>query len=152
MSKVIKKKSTDFLKKKKFITKAYIKKLLTCNVNDCVLYNINKLGNLIDTNKTYLVNYLQLLNLLNNIQSYAYIKFPVLYGRDEKDILDKISILNQCTQERIIFYIENYALLEEKQQLTINDIYDQGKVLDLVFLKHSNMDSFVKIYFLLFTF
>jgi hypothetical protein len=148
MSKVIKKKSADFLKKKKFITKAYIKKLLTCNVKDCILYDINKIGHIIDTNKTYLVNYRALLNLLNNIYSYAYIRFPVLYGRDEKDIVDKISILNQCAQERIIFYIENYVLLKEKQKLTINDIYDQSKTLDLIFLKHSNMDSFVKIYFL----
>ncbi len=148
MKKSIIKKNSDLIKKKKLLTKAYIKKLLTCNVKDCFIYDINKNGNILTTNKSYLVNYRPLLNLLNNIYSYTYIKFPLLYGRSEQDILDKISILNQCTQERIIFYIENYTPISGKKISTINDIYNKGKFIDLVFLKHSNMDSFVKIYFL----
>lgn len=140
----------DYLKNNKFVNKLYIKKLFKCGYNDCIYYNINKDGNLIDTTKTYLVNYLQLLNLVNNVQSYAYIKFPLLYGRNEKDILDKLIILNQCNQERIVFFIENEERIVEnnkKNSSTINDIYDKSKVVDLVFLKHSNIDNFVKIYF-----
>lgn len=144
----MKKDIKPYLKKSKFINKIYIQKLLKCVLKDCTLYYLNKLGNYIDTNKTYLVNYLQLLNLVNNIQSYAYIRFPLLYGRNEKDILDKLIILNQCTQERIIFYIENYLPENNKKSnSTLNDIYDKNKPIWLVFLKHSNIDNFVKAYF-----
>ncbi len=89
----MKKDNKSYLKKAKFINKLYIQKLFECTYNECISYNINKNGKLIDTNKTYLVNYLQLLNVINNIQSYAYIKFPLIYGRNEKDILDRLIIL-----------------------------------------------------------
>ncbi len=149
MKKSIVKKSSDFTKKKKLLTKVYIKKILTCNEKDCTLYYLDKNGNLVSSNKAYLVNYLQLLNLLNNIQSYSYIKFPLLYGRSEQDILDKILILNQCVQERIVFYIEKYTESSTKNEIfTINDIYEKNKILRLIFLKHSNIEKFVKIYFL----
>ncbi len=140
MKKVIK----DYLKNKKFVNKLYIQKLLKCGLNDCSLYYLNKNGNYLNINKSYLVNYLQLLNLINNVQSYAYIKFPLLYGRDEKDILDKLIILNQCNQERIVFFIETAY----NKKSSYEDIYDKSKIIDLVFLKHSNIDNFVKIYFL----
>ncbi len=136
-----------YLKKTNFINKLYIQKLLKCVPKDCTLYYLNKNGNYIDTNKGYLVNYLQLLNLINNIQSYAYIKFPLLRGRNEKDILDRLIILNQCTQERIVFYIENYSFKTNVTYDQYEDIYDKSKIVDLVFLKHSNIDNFVKGYF-----
>ncbi len=148
MKKSVIKKNSDFIKKKKLLTKTYIQKLLTCNEKDCTLYYLDKNGIYYDTNKKYLANYLQLLNLLNNIQSYSYIKFPLLYGRNEQDILDKISILNQCTQERVVFYIVNKKNLSNKNILTIQDIYEKTKFVDMVFLKHSNIEKFVKVYFL----
>ncbi len=147
MKKSVQKKKSDLVKKKTLLTKAYIQKLLTCNVKDCILYMLNKDGNLINTKKTYLANYSQLVNLLNNIYSYAYIKFPLMYGRNEQDILDKISILNQCAQEKIIFYIESYSSRENIKESSYEDIYTKHKVVDLVFLKHSNMENFVKVYF-----
>ncbi len=136
-----------YLKKSKFISKLYIQKLLKCGLNDCTLYYLNKIGNYVDSKKSYLANYLQLLNLINNIQSYAYIRFPLLYGRNEKDILDRLIILNQCAQERIIFYIENYSFRANLTKSKYEDIYDKTKLIDLVFLKHSNIDNFVKVYF-----
>ena len=136
-----------YLKKHNFINKLYIQKLLKCVSKECVLYDINKNGKLINTNKLYLVNYLQLLNLVNNIQSYAYIRFPLLYGRNEKDILDRLIILNQCAQERIIFYVANYSFKTNISKSKYEDIYDKSKIVDLVFLKHSNIDNFVKVYF-----
>jgi hypothetical protein len=148
MKKSVIKKNSDFIKKKKLLTKTYIQKLLTCNEKDCAIYNLNKDGNLINPNKGYLANYLQLLNLLNNIFSYTYIKFPLLYGRNEQDILDKISILNQCTQERIVFYIVNKKKISNKNILSIQDIYEKNKFIGMVFLKHSNIEKFVKVYFL----
>ncbi len=144
----MKKENKPYLKKNKFINKLYIKKLLKCISKDCTLFYLNKNGSLIQTNKGYLANYLQLLNLINNIQSYVYIKFPVLRGRNEKDILDKLIILNQCAQERIVFYVENYLPLSNKTNIsTFNDIYEKNKILNLVLLKHSNIDNFVKGYF-----
>lgn len=136
-----------YLKKSKFISKLYIQKLLKCISKDCIIHDKNKNGTLINTNKTYLVNYLQLLNLINSIQSCVYIKFPLLLGRNEKDILDKLIILNQCTQERIIFYVANYSFRTNISKSKYEDIYDKSKIVDLVFLKHSNIDNFVKIYF-----
>ena len=63
MKKSVQKSKSDFLKKKKFLTKAYIQKLLTCDIQDCILYALNKSGDLVNTKKGYLANYLQLLNL-----------------------------------------------------------------------------------------
>ncbi len=143
----MKKENKPYLKKAKFINKLYIEKLFKCGYNDCGLYPLNKSGNYIFRNKDYLVNYLQLLNLINNIQSYAYIKFPVLRGRNEKDILDRLIILNQCSQEHIVFYIENYSFKANVSYDNYDDIYDKNKVVNLVFLKHSNIDNFVKGYF-----
>ncbi len=143
----MKKDNKAYLKKAKFINKLYIQKLLKCNPKDCTLYYLNKNGNYIDTNKTYLVNYLQLLNLINNIQSYAYIKFPLLYGRNEKDILDRLIVLNQCAQEHIVFYIENYSFKTNIKKSSYEDIYDKNRFVNLVLLKHSNIDNFVKGYF-----
>ncbi len=136
-----------YLKKSKFINKLYIQKLLKCIPKECILHDLNKNGILINTNKTYLVNYRQLVNLVNNIQSYAYIRFPLLYGRNEKDILDRLIILNQCSQERIIFYVEKYSFKTNISKSKYEDIYNKNKVIDLVFLKHSNIDNFVKTYF-----
>ncbi len=143
----MKKESKHYLKKMKFINKLYIQKLLKCNYTDCILYDINKNGKLLNTNKLYLVNYLQLLNVINNIQSYAYIRFPLLYGRNEKDILDRLIILNQCAQERIVFYVANYSFKTNISKSKYEDIYQKNKIVDLVFLKHSNIDNFVKGYF-----
>ncbi len=142
-----KKDNKSYLKKTNFINKLYIQKLLKCGLNECAISPLNKIGNLVDPKKGYLVNYLQLLNLINNIQSYVYIKFPVLRGRNEKDILDKLIILNQCSQERIVFYVVNYSFRTNISKSKYEDIYDKSKIVDLVFLKHSNIDNFVKVYF-----
>ena len=136
-----------YLKKNIFINKLYIQKILKCIPKDCTLYYLTKNGSLIKSKKSYLVNYLSLLNLINNIQSYAYIKFPLLLGRNEKDILDKLIILNQCAQEKIVFYIENFLFRTNSINSKYEDIYNKTKVVHLVFLKHSNIDNFVKVYF-----
>lgn len=143
----MKKDIKPYLKKSKFINKLYIQKILKCVEEDCIIYDKNINGILINTNKTYLVNYRYLLNLINNIYSYAYIRFPLLLGRNEKDILDRLIILNQCSQERIIFYVSKYSFRTNISKSKYEDIYDKNKVVDLVFLKHSNIDNFVKAYF-----
>ncbi len=134
-------------KKKHYFTKSVIQKVLKCNPKDCILYFLHQDGSLVDSKKKHLNKYLQLVNLLNNIYSYAYIPFPLLYGRNEEDILNKICVLNQCAQERVIFYIENFGT-GSKKIYKLEDMYTPGNMLHLVFLKHSNMDSFVKVQFL----
>ena len=62
-----------------------------------------------------------------------------MYGRNERDIIDKLSILHQCRQEGVIFYIEDEKKLE--------DIYEMDGMIRMVFLKHTNIENFTKIYF-----
>lgn len=151
---IITKRKSDFIKKKNFLSKSYLTKLFECG-DQCPVTEITKDGKLIHTNKSYLVNYFLLLYVLNNIWAYTFIKFPMMYGRNERDILEKLAILNQCKQERVIFYILNmndqYTTTgnngNKKKIITIEDLYDPEKMLYVVFLKHSNIENFTKIYF-----
>ncbi len=145
MKKNIVKKKKDMLKKKVIYTKSYIQKLLTCK--DCLIFNIAKNGDFLESSKTYLSLYEDLLTLLNNMRSFVLMKFPVFYGRNENDLLDKISILQQCAIENIIMYIPNYSSYRKISEGTFEDIYVKGKTVEIVFFKHSKLENFVKVYF-----
>ncbi len=133
--------------KKNFYSKVYLKKLFACTPKECPLFYLEKDGTYINTSKSYLLNYYQLLQLLHNTLSYSYIRFPLLYGRHEADILDKISILNQCVQEKVVFYIEKDIPNSNKKSFELEDIYQKHGLIHLVFLKHSHMEPFVKVLF-----
>ncbi len=143
MKTLVIKKRADFIKKRNFFSKAYLTKLLSCD-DQCIVTDITKDGKLIHIAKSYLINYKYLLYLLNNVWAYAYIQFPMMYGRNEGDILEKLSILNQCKQENVIFYIENRFTNSPND---VNDMYKPDVVFNVVFLKHSNIENFTKIYF-----
>jgi hypothetical protein len=145
---LLQKKKAYFLKKKKLITRSYIEKLFACTPKDCPLYLIQKDGHFVETPKSYLIDYKDIIFLINNLFSHAHIRFPLLVGRHEKDVLDKLLTLRQCQEENIVFYIENYDTKKgHADYRTFEDIYVKGKMIKMVFLRHSHIESFVKIYF-----
>ncbi len=168
---IITKRKSDFIKKKNFLSKHYILRLLECNNTVCPVTDITKSGKILHSDKSYLVNYQYLLYLLNNIHAYSYIKFPLIYGRNERDIIDKLSILHQCKQENVIFYIYDKGVpssenssqqikTHQKEKVVAgvvaidpssNDVleglYDKERMMEIVFLKHTNIENFTKVYF-----
>ena len=66
------------INKTKFINKLYTENILKCGSNDCAISPLYKNGILVEPNKGYLVNYLQLLNVINNIQSLR-LKLIILF-------------------------------------------------------------------------
>ena len=143
IKKRITKDRSSMIKRKSLLTKAYMTQLLRCD-EQCIITDITKDGKLIRTNRSYLINYQWILYLLNNIYAYSYVMFPMMYGRNEQDIVDKLSILYQCIMENVIFYIPQ---VDDKRKITIEDIYKPDSIVDIVLLKHSNVENFTKIYF-----
>ena len=159
--KIVLRKKKILFKKKRWVNRKYIEDLLVCQLwlsekvdrrrrqpKNCPLFLIQKNGTFVSSAKSYLIDYEDVIRLLQNQFSYAHLRFPFLVGRDEKDILDKILTIYQCQQENIVFYIENHELQKgNKEYRVIEDLYQTDKTIEMIFLRHTNLEKFTKIYF-----